>query len=203
MKFVDLFLVIFVAQLRIMKFNKNIVFTLLALIVVAALYRILPNRPYGFEPQTAMALFAGAVIKDKKFAFALPILSMFISDVMYQLLFNAGLSSIAGFYGGQFANYILFAGLTIVGFFINQKNVLQIGMGALAGPTLYFLASNFMVWIGGGGYHRPKTFDGLMQAYGDGIPFYGMGIYSTVVFCAVFFGGYALLKTGLLKTKTV
>ncbi len=202
MKFVDLFLVIFVAQLRIMKFNKNIVFTLLALIVVAALYRILPNRPLGFAPQIAMALFAGSVIKDRKFAFALPLISMFISDGLYEVLYNAGLTAYGGFYSGQFTNYLLFAGLTVIGFFINKNKAWQIGLGALVGPTVYFFISNFLVWIGGGGYHHPKTMDGLMLTYTDAIPFYAGSMYATVVFCAVFFGGYALLKTGLLKTKT-
>jgi hypothetical protein len=183
-----------------MKLNKNIVFTFLALIVVAALYRIMPNRPMGFAPQMAMALFAGSVIKDKKFAFALPILSMFISDAIYQLLYNAGLSSIEGFYSGQLSNYILFAGLTVFGFFINKSKAWQIGLGALAAPTAYFFISNFMVWIGGGGYHHPKTFDGLMLTFIDGIPFYAASIYATVVFCAVFFGGYALLTSRKLKT---
>ncbi len=206
MKFVDLFLVIFVAQLRIMKFNKNIVFTLLALIVVAALYRILPNRPLGFAPQIAMALFAGSVIKDRKFAFALPLISMFISDALYQSLYSLGFSSIEGFYGGQLTNYILFAGLTVIGFFINQNKAWQIGLGALVGPTVYFFISNFLVWIGGGldinNLPYPKTGAGLTLAYTEAIPFYTGSLYATVVFCAVFFGGYALLKTGLLKTKT-
>ncbi|MEQ1799221.1 MAG: DUF6580 family putative transport protein [Lacibacter sp.] len=189
-----------------MKFNKNIVFTLLALIVVAALYRILPNRPLGFAPQIAMALFAGSVIKDRKFAFALPLISMFISDALYQSLYSLGLSSIKGFYGGQLTNYILFAGLTVIGFFINQSKAWQIGLGALAGPTVYFFISNFLVWIGGGldinNLPYPKTGAGLTLAYTEAIPFYAGSLYATVVFCAVFFGGYALLKTGLLKTKT-
>lgn len=200
MRFLEWFLTIFALQVLFMKLNKNIVFTLLALTVVAALYRILPNRPFGFEPQTAIALFAGSIIKDKKYAFALPLLSMLISDTIYQALFSAGLTAIPGFYSGQFVNYLLFAGLTVVGFFVNSKNVWQIGLGALTAPTLYFLASNFLVWIGGGGYHHPKTIAGLLQTYVDGVPFYGMGIYSTLVFSAVFFGGYALLKGKELKT---
>ena len=202
MQFLDLFLTIFVAQPRIMKFNKNIVFTLLALIVVAALYRILPNRPLGFAPQIAMALFAGSVIKDRKFAFALPLISMFISDALYEVLYNAGLTAYGGFYSGQFTNYLLFAGLTVIGFFINKNKAWQIGLGALAGPTVYFIISNFLVWIGGGGFHHPKTMDGMLLTYTDAIPFYAGSIYATIVFCAVFFGGYALLKAGAWKTKT-
>jgi hypothetical protein len=185
-----------------MKLNKTFLFSLIALVAVAALYRILPNRPFGFAPQIAIALFAGSIIKDRKYAFALPILSMFISDALYQVLYSAGLSSIKGFYGGQLTNYVLFAGLTVIGFFINQKKVWQIGLGALAGPTVYFFVSNFLVWLGGGGYGHPKTMEGLMLTLTDGIPFYANSIYATIVFCTMFFGGYALLTTKELKTKT-
>lgn len=183
-----------------MKLNKTFVYSLVALVIVAALYRIIPGRPLGFAPQIAIALFAGSIIKDKKYAFALPILSMFISDALYQVLYMAGLSSIQGFYGGQLTNYILFAGLTVIGFFINQKKVLQIAAGTLAGPTAYFLISNFLVWIGGGGYGHPKTFAGLMATYIDGIPFYGGSLAATVLFCTMFFGGHALLNQKAAKT---
>lgn len=182
-----------------MKLNKQFVFTLLALIVVAALYRILPNRPMGFAPQIAIALFAGSIMKDRKYAFALPILSMFISDAMYQILYNAGISSMQGFYGGQLTNYILFVGLTVIGFFINHKKAWQIGLGALAAPTIYFFVSNTLVWLGGGGLRHTKTLDGLMLTIADGIPFYAMSIYATVVFCTMLFGGYALLTSKELK----
>jgi hypothetical protein len=65
--------------------------------------------------------------------------------------------------------------------------------GFIAGPTAYFLISNFAVWIGGGGYQRPKTFDGLMMCYADGLPFYQMSLASTFVFGAVLFSSYYLL----------
>src|SRR3982074_2012130 len=106
-----------------MKSNKSLAWTLISLIVVAALYRIIPNRLPGFAPQYAMALFGGAVIKDKKWAFALPIFSMFLSDLLYQALYSGGLSSVPGFYEGQWQNYLLFAGITLLGFFMKRITV--------------------------------------------------------------------------------
>ena len=103
-----------------MKISRNVLYIFLALIVVAAFYRIIPGRPYGFAPQIAMALFAGALIKDKKIAFALPVLSMFLSDALFELLYYAGISPMWGFYEGQLTNYILFALLTVIGFFNSQ-----------------------------------------------------------------------------------
>ena len=184
-----------------MKISRNVLYIFLALIVVAAFYRIIPGRPYGFAPQIAMALFAGALIKDKKIAFALPVLSMFLSDALFQLLYYAGISPMWGFYEGQLTNYILFALLTVIGFFIKKINVINIAAASFAAPTVYFFISNFMVWLSGGGYQRPKTFDGLMMSFADGLPFYKNSIAGTLFFAGIFFGGYYLIKHYMLKPE--
>ncbi|MCC6289642.1 MAG: hypothetical protein IT249_17325 [Chitinophagaceae bacterium] len=185
-----------------MKLSKNLIFTLIALIVVAALYRVIPGRPFGFAPQIAMAIFAGAIIKDKKVAFALPLVSMFISDALYQILYVSGFSIIPGFYEGQITNYILFVLLTTVGFWVNKFNVITIIVASIAAPTIYFLLSNFLVWLSGtGGYQHPQTFNGLMMTMADGIPFYKNSIWGTLFFSAVLFGGYYLFFSRSLKTK--
>jgi hypothetical protein len=185
-----------------MKLNKNFLLVFLMLIVVAALYRVIPGRPWGFAPHIAMALFGGAVIKDKKWAFALPLFSLFISDLLYQGLYSAGLSDTPGFYQGQWFNYILFIGVTCLGFFMKNVRLGNVITFSFLAPTVYFLVSNFGVWIGGGGWQRPKTFDGLMQCYADGLPFYRGGLMATLVFGTVLFGAYMLLrKKELVEAK--
>ncbi len=167
---------------------------LVSLVLVSALYRLIPGRPWGFAPQIAMALFSGSVVKDKKLSFLLPLVSMFLSDLLFQALYHFGLSDMQGFYDGQWVNYILFTGLTIVGWFINEKNVLHIAAGALVAPVLYFLLSNGATWAAGAGFHRPHTWEGLVQCMGDGVPFFKGSLYATAAFSALLFGGYALLK---------
>jgi hypothetical protein len=180
-----------------MKFSYKIIWSFLLLVVIAALYRIIPGRPYGFAPQWAMAVFAGAVIKDKKWAFIIPVLSMFISDLFYQVLYMGGFSSIPGFYEGQWQNYLLFTLLVFVGFAVKKLNVLQIAAASLAAPSLYFIVSNFLVWASNGttrGLDRPKTINGLMLCYSDGIPFYLTSLLATLVFSAILFGTYAFIR---------
>jgi hypothetical protein len=176
-----------------MKITRQILGSFLLLIIIASLYRIMPGRPYGFAPQIAMAIFGGAIIKDKKLAFILPLLSMFVSDALYQLLYINGVGNIPGFYDGQLVNYILFAALTVFGFFIKNFNVKRIAIASLSAPTAYFLVSNFLVWISASplaGLQRPKTFSGLIMCYGDGLPFYPWSIAATFVFSAILFGSY-------------
>lgn len=181
-----------------MKITKSVVVAFVLLVIVAALYRIVPNRPMGFAPQYAMALFGGVMFRyDKKWAFALPVFSLFLSDLLYQLLYNAGVSATPGFYEGQWQNYLLFGLLASVGFLVKRVRVANIALASIAAPTAFFLVSNFLVWAGTQGTRglaRPKTFEGLLQCYTDGLPFYPNSVYGTLFFSLVLFGGYFLLK---------
>ena len=181
-----------------MKIDKSIIGSFVLLVVIASFYRIMPGRPLGFAPQIAMALFAGSIVKDKKFSFLLPILSMLVSDIIYEVLFRFNISTIAGFYEGQLINYVLFAAVTVVGFFIRKEKWVQIAAGSVAGATFYFILSNFVVWIGGGlalnNLPYAKTWDGLMTCYTAAIPFYTGSLYATFIFSFVLFGGYYLIN---------
>lgn len=175
------------------------------LIVISALYRVIPfeSRPVWLgAPQLALALFAGSVIKNRKWAFAVPLISMLFSDILMQLLHSAGITpGYPGFYEGQFFNYALITLLTVVGFFVNNRKVISVVSGMFAAPTIFFLVSNFGVWAANGGLQRPKTFAGLMQSYADGVPFYGYSLLTMVVFGALLFGGYALFAGSVIARK--
>ncbi|HYO21266.1 MAG TPA: DUF6580 family putative transport protein [Flavisolibacter sp.] len=195
-----------------MKLNKSVLLSFGLLILAASLYRAWPDRPYGFAPQMAMALFGGAVIKDKRLSFLLPLISMLVSDVFYQVLYVNGLSQIKGFYGGgQWINYVLIASVTLFGFLLKKLTVLRVMAFSLSGSVIFFLLSNFAVWAGGGGFGRPKTFDGLLMCYYDGLAFlrdYGLvkGFYGNLFigdlfFCTILFGSFYLLNRTLLLQK--
>lgn len=174
-----------------MKANRTIILYFLIMVAIAAIYRVIP-RPSGFAPQIAIALFAGAIIKDKKYAFLMPLFSMLISDGLYELLFKFDLAPYGGFYSGQWTNYLLVCLMTVVGFFITKINIKTVLTGSLVAPTIFFILSNFLVWAGHGGYQRPMTFDGLLTCYADGLPFYWGSLGATVFFSALFFGSYVL-----------
>src|SRR5687767_10613874 len=120
-----------------MKISKQVVVSFILLVIIASLYRIMPDRPYGFAPQIAMAIFGGAIIKDMKLAFLLPLLSMFISDALYEVLYRNGVGNMPGFYEGQITNYILFASMTIFGFMIRKINVAKVIAASFAAPTAF------------------------------------------------------------------
>ena len=188
-----------------MKLNRSNLLILFILILACALYRVWDSRPMGFAPQIAMALFAGSISKDKRFAFLFPVLSLFISDLIYQILYIQGLSTIKGFYSGQWQNYLLIASITIIGFFINKNKIGQIFIGSLAGAVYFFLISNFMVWVGGGwdinNQPYPRSFSGLMLCYTEALPFFKWSVLSTLLFNGIFFGSFYLLGKSVLKKE--
>ncbi len=194
-----------------MKENKSLLLSFGLLILAASLYRVWPGRPYGFAPQMAMALFSGAMVKDKRAAFLLPLLSMLLSDVLYQVLYANGLTQIKGIYSGQWLNYLLIAGVTAFGFLMKKITALRVALFSIGGSLIFFLTSNFSVWAGGGGFHRPKTVDGLLLCYYDGLAFlqdygavkgfYGNLFIGDLFFCTLLFGSFYLLRQMVLRPK--
>lgn len=191
-----------------MKLNKSLIWAFVLMVVVAALYRIIPGRPAGFAPQMALALFGGSMIKDKRWALALPVFSLFLSDLIFQLLYIGGLTQIQGLYGYQIPMYLCFMVITVFGFLLKKPNVLNVAAFGTAGSLFFFIVSNFFVWLGGFGFERPKTFEGLMLCYEDALAFYrqygaipgfaGNFIVGDLFFVALIFGGYFLVKKFLI-----
>jgi len=53
--------------------------------------------------------------------------------------------------------------------------------GALTGALIFFLITNFGVWFGG---MYEASFNGLIQSYIMGLPFFGYSLISTFIFAA-------------------
>jgi hypothetical protein len=187
-----------------MKRNQQLISFFAVLIALSALYRVIPfdSRPVWLGgPQLAIAIFAGSLIKDRKWAFAVPLFSMLLSDLLIQVLYVSGSVMYPGFYKGQVVNYAFISLLTVVGFYINHKKISSVLTGMVAAPTIYFLLSNFAVWAAGGGLLRPKTPAGLIQCYVDGLPFYGYSLLTMAVFGTILFGSFNVLSTLVFTRK--
>lgn len=195
-----------------MKLDRSTALAFLLMIVVSALSRLMMFNIAGFAPQMAMALFGGAVIKDKKWAFALPILSLLLSDTIMQLMYKQGMVDRAGFYDGQWGVYLCFAMLTCYGFLLRRINFAKILFFSISGSVLFFFISNFFVWIGGGGFARPLTFDGLVLCYGDALAYYrdhglikgfiANQALGDLIWTTTLFGGYYVINKFSFAPKT-
>lgn len=154
----------------------------LAIIVIAAALRIAPH-PWNFTPIGAMALFSGAVIKDRRPAFAFPLLALFVGDLF------------VGFYkpGLMLLVYASFLLSVLIGRFLQgRRTVPRIGAGALLGSIQFFLVTNFAAWLLLNSY--PRTPAGLAACYLAGLPLFWNTLAGDALYCAVFFGAFALAE---------
>ena len=167
--------------------NKTRLFIVLAIIAVAALVRFLPHPP-NFVPLTAIALFAGAYITDKRLAFIVPIGAMFISD------------AIIGFHNTMIFVYASLIAMVGIGMLLqNRKRVAPIAIATVSGSALFFLVTNFGVWLMTGMY--TKTFEGLIACYVAAIPFFRYALAGDLVYVTFLFGSFALAQRWVPSLK--
>jgi hypothetical protein len=167
-----------------MKLNgRFIVFTII-LIALAAICKYIfgPDLDWsGFSPVIAIALFSGFIMQRKNASFILPLLALFISDAVIQFLYSQNLFPYAGFYDGQWKNYLILLLSTLIGWGLKGKNYKSLLAGTIAAPTIFFLVSNFAVWAGQTLTYS-KDFNGLMACYVAGLPFYKNSLLATLLF---------------------
>lgn len=180
-----------------------IIFTLLLVIMqTACKYFFAAEADWsGISPFIAIALFSGFIIRKRNMSFLLPLLALFISDAVIQGLYLKGEFAFAGFYAGQWKNYLLLLAVTGLGWWMKGKTYGGILAGGLAGPTFYFLVSNFMVWQATTEAVYPKSFNGLMLCYEAGLPFYGRSLAATVFFLLIIVLSYNLFTRNRTELK--
>lgn len=165
-----------------------------AVVLLVALSRLIPHPP-NFACIGAMALFAGYNIRSVG-GLAIPLLALLTSDILGHLLRVPGM----GFYEPLTMTLVYsgFAATSLLGRFLATR-VSQGRMGtpwittslvaaSLAGSTLFFLLSNFGVYLRGDfGY----TIDGFVRCYVAAIPFFGNTVMGDLFFGVVLFGSAA------------
>jgi len=183
-----------------MKNRRLIVFTIiLVALATACKFFFGPNLSWsGFSPVIAIALFSGFVVRQKDLSFLFPLLALLLSDAAIELLYEQGSFPYPGFYSGQLKNYIILFSATVIGWILKGKSTLSLAVGAVAAPTVFFLLSNFSVWLSQEVLY-PKTFDGLMQSYANGLPFYRNALIAMLVFLPLILVCYNYL----MKNKPV
>jgi hypothetical protein len=162
--------------------NLSRLAAILAAILVAATLRLVPHPP-NFTPIGAMALFSGAYLGRKGvIAFAAPLGALLLSDL------------VLGFYRGMPTVYFSVALVVIIGWLSLQRvSPLRIGAAAIASSVLFFVVTNFGMWLSSGFY--PRTLAGLQACYIAAIPFFQNTIAGDLFYAALLFGGWKVAET--------
>ena len=182
-----------------MKMQNN--FWLLCLVVFfAALTRLLPH-PANFTAVGAIALFGGTYFNNKRTAFLIPMAAMLLSDMFIEIFYLAGIWNIKGFHDTLIYVYAAFALTVSVGFWVKQNvSFFRVIAGGLIATTLFFLITNFAVWLSG---YYGFTKEGLITCYIAAIPFHRNTLIGDFVYIAILFGSFEYLKNAAPKLAYV
>lgn len=158
------------------------------LILIAAISRLFPHIP-NFTPIAAMALFGGVHFKDKASAFLVPLVAMFISDCILELLTGWG------FHNTMVYVYISIALVTFIGTYVKRNvSVQSVLLASISSSVLFFIITNFGVWAAQG---FPAGAAGLSATYVSGIPFFAPTLAGDLFYSGILFGLFYLVQRRL------
>jgi len=149
------------------------------LVILGVVARLVPH-PANVTPLTAIALFGGTYL-SRRWAILLPLASVVISDLFL------GLHGLMAWTWGSF----VLAGL--LGWWVRQQpRANRVATAALVSSTLFYLITNFGVWlVGDGGMRYPHTLQGLVSCYGAALPFYRNAVFGDLTYTFALFQLYA------------
>ncbi|HPL01793.1 MAG TPA: hypothetical protein PLE96_02505 [bacterium] len=146
--------------------------------LLAPLFQYLPDIP-NFAPIAALALFSGVYLKGK-YALIIPLTAMLVSDYFI------------GFYNPyiMLSVYFSFGLIGLMGVWLKKnKTVTSIFAGSLLGSVLFFLITNFAVWVIPNSYY-PHTITGLLDCYVMALPFFRNSLTGDLFYAIILFGAY-------------
>ena len=173
---------------------------LAGMILLAALSRLIPHPP-NFSPIEAVALFGGVYFAKRAWAIAVPLIAMAISDLVLGLV-----------NGGVYLDYVVSAHFlsiyacivlcTLLGFGLRARaNGPRVLGYSLVGSVLFFLVTNFAVWVTADPAISPLCAAGLGACYVAGLPFFQNTVLGTLLYAALLFGSFALLRARIPQLR--
>jgi uncharacterized protein DUF6580 len=154
----------------------------LGLIGLDVIARLLPHAP-NFVPIAASALFAGAVLGTRPLAFVVPLAAMALSDC------------VLGFYDWH-VMIVVYSALMVpaaMGLLARRSGVLIVLFPlALASSVIFFITTNFAVWMFSGIYARDIA--GLSKCYFAAIPFFQNTLLGDLFWTAILFGALSIFR---------
>jgi hypothetical protein len=152
-----------------------------SVILLAVLLRLLPHPP-NMAPIAAIALIGGVYL-DRRFALLIPFAALIISD------------AIIGFHSTIPFVYGSFLATGLIGMWLqSHKKIVFIAGGTLLSSIIFFIVTNFGVWLTGSGWYYPKTLGGLAECYTLAIPFFRNSLLGDIGYTAVLFGFFELAE---------
>ncbi len=154
--------------------NKDIIKTCIFFCLIIAISRLIPHPP-NFTPIIAGAIFMPFMV-NRSLGIILPISIMFVSDL------------IIGLHSLIIWTYGALALITLLSYQLIEKKFISLFRISLACPVIFYLLTNFGVWLNSTMY--TSDLSGLIAAYIMGLPFLANSLVSTILFSSCFYAVY-------------
>jgi len=136
--------------------------------------------PWNFTPVEAIALFGGAYFTDRRIAVIVPLAAMLLSDL------------IIGLHDMIPVVYGCIALTTVLGYSLRGRvSALRVSSYAIVSALLFFAITNGALWLMHG---QPFCNADLASCYVAGLPFLKGTMAGTLLWSALLFGGFELLR---------
>ncbi|NBR06975.1 MAG: hypothetical protein EBT92_14595 [Planctomycetes bacterium] len=170
----------------------------IVLAITAGLLRLVPHPP-NCTPIGAMTLFSGNKIQGLA-SYMIPIGVLFITDLL--LYFPLEQISLKAFSWMTPVIYGCFLINVAIGKIITPgKVILKVSLYSVLCSTIFFIITNFAVWLGGEGIAYPLSLQGLLLCYNMALPFYHYSMLTDLFFTLSIFGLNTLLEQGFSTLK--
>lgn len=177
---------------------RNSVLILMILLAAAGRFIHLDNQHVwaNFTPVGVVALFGGAYFTDKKKAYLVPLLTLFLSDLLINYLY---FHKFVWFYGSATWIYISFTVMVYIGTLLPKINVANVVLASLASVLVHWLLTDINPWLYGNLYS--KGLIGYFESLYAAVPFERSLLLGNFVYGFVLFGGFELAKAKFPSLK--
>lgn len=153
-------------------------------ILIAAASRLFPHLP-NFTPIAAIALFGGAAMQDKRFAYLIPFVALFLSDLFL------------GFSASTLPVYLCFAFTVFLGTTLQKRiSMPRVVANTLLSSLVFFLVTNLPFWYSALQLY-PNTIEGAMMSYTAALPFFGYSVAGDLFFVGILFSAFAYAERSI------
>lgn len=163
---------------------------LLLMVLITGLSRMIIQID-NFTPIGAMALFGGAYFSDRWKAFLLPLVSLFLSDMLIQGVIYKGQFGFP-LYESWYYVYGTFALIVLFGTWMLKKvTVKNILLAAIVSSLAHWIITDFGVWMSGCNLSvYTKDLNGFILCYTMALPYLKDFMLGTLFYSAILFGAF-------------
>lgn len=173
---------------------------LLSALVGMAMIRLIPHPP-NFAPIGAMALFGGAYFSKRWQALLLTLGTLFISDIAINFFVYHKLVLFHSMWLWVYGSFTLIVCLGLI--LLKRVNIKNVLIASLSASLIFYIISNFGVWVVDPINMYPNSGAGLFACYVAGLPYLLGTIFGDFFYSAIFFSAFELAQSRFLILQPI